>query len=129
MFLPGCDAILDSSIWGHARYVYVSNLCLLYLWPPYWISLPRPRDCALNLAHASYKMPSCCGWHKANFVQIRFFIQWYNVRCQRFCILAVKKEQIFQYYIWHKWIFELNTPHFCYAKDFAVSFLFFNGFA
>ena len=30
MFLPGCDAILDSSIWGHARYVYVSNLCLLY---------------------------------------------------------------------------------------------------
>ena len=32
MFLPGCDAILDSSIWGHARYVYVSNLCLLYLW-------------------------------------------------------------------------------------------------
>ena len=31
MFLPGCDAILDSSIWGHARYVYVSNLCLLYL--------------------------------------------------------------------------------------------------
>ena len=23
MFLPGCDAILDSSIWGHARYVYV----------------------------------------------------------------------------------------------------------
>ena len=25
MFLPGCDAILDSSIWGHARYVYVSN--------------------------------------------------------------------------------------------------------
>ena len=32
MFLPGCDAILDSSIWGHARYVCVSNLCLLYLW-------------------------------------------------------------------------------------------------
>ena len=32
MFLPGCDAILDYSIWGHARYVYVSNLCLLYLW-------------------------------------------------------------------------------------------------
>ena len=32
MFLPCCDAILDSSIWGHTRYVYVSNLCLLYLW-------------------------------------------------------------------------------------------------
>ena len=23
-----------SMIWGHARYVYVSNLCLLYLWLP-----------------------------------------------------------------------------------------------
>ena len=31
MFLPGCDAILDSSIGGHACYVYVSNLCLLHL--------------------------------------------------------------------------------------------------
>ena len=38
MFLPGCDAILDSSIWGHARYVYVSNLCLLYLWLSFTIS-------------------------------------------------------------------------------------------
>ena len=27
--------------------------------PPYWISLPRLRDCAPNLAHAPYKMPSC----------------------------------------------------------------------
>ena len=26
MFLPGFDAILDFSIWGHMRYVYVSNL-------------------------------------------------------------------------------------------------------
>ena len=35
MFLPGCDAILDSSIWGHARSaraMYTSAIYVSYIY-------------------------------------------------------------------------------------------------
>ena len=35
MFLPGCDAILDYSIWGHARYMYTSAIYVSYIYDFY----------------------------------------------------------------------------------------------